>query len=315
MRSHPRRLLHYGGIPMSLATIVSGITSYGFGDTTAICLLGWSIWWIASILAVASSVLLICLIVSREISSAENVTGAWLLLVAPLAVCAAAGGSIAELLPNDSQALLTLLTSYFLLGAGAPLTGCIVILYIYRITVHKLPPHDAIITAFIPLGPIGQIGVAALSLGGSANAILPGTVPLIDGLGTTMLNLGIILALLAWGFSVYWIIHAIFSVIYQRRSAAIPFNISWWALTFPLGVFAILTCLLAETMDLWYFRVQFIALVAILLALWLFNIARTVAGAWTGAIFGIQSIAPNCNIPESTISSNNSTVYCSDTHV
>ncbi|KAJ2078609.1 Plasma membrane sulfite pump involved in sulfite metabolism [Coemansia sp. RSA 988] len=314
MRSHPRRLLHYGAIPMSLATIVSGNTSYGFGNTTALCLFGWTLWWISSILAAAASMLLICLIISREISSAESVTGAWLLLVAPLAVCAAAGASIAELLPNNSQALLTLLTSYCLLGAGAPLTGCIVVLYIYRITVHKLPPHDAIITAFIPLGPIGQIGVAALSLGDSANVIIPETMPLMDGLGTAMLYLGIILALLSWGFSVFWTVHAILSVIYQRRSAAIPFNISWWALTFPMGVFAILTCMLADTMDLWYFRVQFMVLVAILLALWLFNMARTIAGVWTGAMFGIRPTTPKFNMPESSIS-NNSTVYSSDCHV
>ncbi|KAJ2381635.1 Plasma membrane sulfite pump involved in sulfite metabolism [Coemansia sp. RSA 2611] len=284
MRQHPRRMLHYGAIPMSLATVVSGACAFWpSGQLGEFVLVVWALWWVSVVLAAAASLLLLCLIVSRQTHSIEGVTGAWLLLVAPLAVCATAAGAIAEQLP-PTAALLTTLIGYCLLGAGAPLTCCIVVLYVLRITTYKLPAPDAIITAFIPLGPIGQIGAAALSLGAVAARVeLPAL------LADLLLCAGILAALLAWGSCVFWLAHAVLAVVYQRRSARIPFNMSWWALTFPVGVFAALTAGLADALELGYLQVNFLVLVALLLVLWLFNIARTVAGAWTGSIFGVSS--------------------------
>ncbi|KAJ2353691.1 Plasma membrane sulfite pump involved in sulfite metabolism, partial [Coemansia sp. RSA 2618] len=312
MRHNPRRMLHYGAIPMAFGTVVTGICNYQFGGMSpAVVYITWSIWWISVALAAGASILLICLIVSRETHSIESVTGAWLLLVAPLSVCAAAGGSIAEYLPTN-LAYLTLVISYGLLGAGGPLTCCILVLYILRIATFKLPAHDAIITAFIPLGPIGQIGVASLSLGSLASEILPSSVPQLEALGTTMLHVGILVALLSWGSCVFWLAHAVFSVVYQRRSDVIPFNISWWALSFPIGVFATLTASLGDVLEMWYLQVNFLVLVAVLLVLWLFNMARTIVGAWTGSIFGIPSLTNKLGQPPKESLSRAVTI-CGDT--
>ncbi|KAJ2046458.1 Plasma membrane sulfite pump involved in sulfite metabolism [Coemansia sp. S16] len=207
--------------------------------------------------------------------SIEAVTGAWLLLVAPLTVCAAAGGTLAEYLPSGA-AYTTLVCSYCLAGAGVPLTCCVVVLYMHRIAIYKLPAHDAILTAFIPLGPVAQIGVAALTLG--------------LWLGPVLFSLGVVTGLLSWGSTLFWAMHAVFAVAYQRRSGCVPFNISWWALTFPVGVFATLTAGLGDVLELNFFRVCFLLLVGLLVVLWLFNIARTVAGLWTGAIFDIPGL-------------------------
>ncbi|KAJ2086189.1 Plasma membrane sulfite pump involved in sulfite metabolism [Coemansia sp. RSA 986] len=300
MRVHPRRMLHYGAVPMALGTVVAGIGTYGFYDTSSVALyVGWAIWWVSVALASVTSMLVVYIAVSRQTGGVESVTGAWLLLVAPLAVCATAGASIAAYLPA-SQAFVTLFVGYALLGAGAPLTCCIVVLYVHRLAVYKMPPHNSILTSFIPLGPVGQIGVGAISLGRVAPLVLAqmGGVgeqgKLLTDLGGSldafMLNAGILVALLVWGSCVFWAAHAIFSVAYQRRTNKIPFNISWWALTFPVGVFATLTAEIADLLDLWFFQVCFLALVALLSLLWLFNIARTLVGVWTGSIFGISEL-------------------------
>ncbi|KAJ2248564.1 Plasma membrane sulfite pump involved in sulfite metabolism [Coemansia sp. RSA 455] len=158
----------------------------------------------------------------------------------------------------------------------------------HRLAIYKLPAHDAILTAFIPLGPVAQIGVAALTLGSVAQDLLPQVLP--GGLGPVLFGLGVVTGLLSWGSTLFWAMHAVFAVAYQRRSGCVPFNISWWALTFPVGVFATLTAGLGDVLELNFFRVCFLLLVGLLVVLWLFNIARTVAGLWTGAIFDIPGL-------------------------
>ncbi|KAJ2744505.1 hypothetical protein GGI20_002906 [Coemansia sp. BCRC 34301] len=288
MRQHPQRMLHYGAIPMALATVVTGTTAFGFHEqSSAVLYVAWAVWWMSVVLAWASAMLLICLAVSHATQSIEAVTGAWLLLVAPLTVCAASGGALAEVLPSGA-AFVTLVSGYALAGAGVPLTCTVVGLYVHRIAVHKLPPHDAILTAFIPLGPVAQIGVAALALGTAAQDLLPQVLE--APLGPTLYALGVIVALAAWGSAVFWALHAVFSVVYRSRYGAVPFNMGWWALTFPVGVFATLTAGLGDALEMQAFRVAALMIVALLLVLWLVNVVRTVAGLWTGDIFDIRGL-------------------------
>ncbi|KAJ2814950.1 Plasma membrane sulfite pump involved in sulfite metabolism [Coemansia furcata] len=283
-------MLHYGAIPMALATVVTGIASFRFHElSNGVLQIAWAVWWLSVVLAWAAAVLLIYLAISRATRTIEAVTGAWLLLVAPLTVCAAAGGTLAEYLPSGA-ANITLICSYCLAGAGAPLTCCVVVLYVHRIAVYKLPAHDAILTAFIPLGPVAQIGVAALTLGIVAQNLLPLALPAAVGLGPTLFSLGVVTGLVSWGSALFWAVHAVFSVVYQRRSACVPFNMSWWALTFPVGVLATLTAGLGDALEQRFFNVFFLLLVGLLLILWLFNVVRTVNGLWTGAIFDIAGL-------------------------
>lgn len=291
MRKHPKRILHYGAIPMAMGTIVSGTVNYGFHEISPVILyIDLVFWWISVAISILSAALLVYLVVSHQTRSIASVTGAWLLLVAPLAVCAADGGRMGQFLP-DSQVLPTLIAGYFVTGAGAPLTCTILVLYLHRVTTHKLPPHDAILTAFIPLGPVAQIGVAAISQGNLALRMTPHNLSLseqLDGMGTAFYQMGVFTGLLFWGYAVFWAMNAVFSVVYQRRTAGIPFNISWWALTFPIGVLAMLSIGLSEALEMRFFRIWFLVLTAILFVVWIFNVIGTMIGLFTGEIFTIS---------------------------
>ncbi|KAJ1721593.1 hypothetical protein LPJ53_003904 [Coemansia erecta] len=287
-------MLHYGAISMAMGTVVTGIGSYQFALTSVAALyIGWGLWWISVALAAISSVLLVYLLVSKQTKSIESVTGAWLLLAAPLTVCAASGATIAEYLPTN-LALTTIVAGYFLLGAGMALTCCLLVLYVHRITVYKLPARDIVLTSFIPLGPISQIGVASITLGRIAQEVVPTALPHIEALGAAMFYVGIIGALASWGCALFALAHAVFSVVYEQRSSRIPFTISWWALVFPIGVFSRLTVDLSQTMQLGFFKVVHLMLVTALFALWLFNMVRTAVGVWTGSIFGISELTGDC---------------------
>ncbi|KAJ1955778.1 Plasma membrane sulfite pump involved in sulfite metabolism, partial [Linderina pennispora] len=240
MRRNPRRMLHYGAIPISLGTAVIGIVRFQFHQVhDAVLYAAWGVWWASVGLSVVCSLLLLYLIISREIQGLESLTGAWLLPVAPLVVSATAGAAIAEFLPENCV-VLTLLVSYCLWGAGTPLIGTILVLYFHRLTIHKLPPPDLIVTAFIPLGPVGQIGAAAVTLGSVAQMVVGEVLPHLEGFGSFLYNFGILIALASWGSSVFWAMNAVYSIAYRRWYNNLPFNIGWWSFTFPIGVFTTL---------------------------------------------------------------------------
>jgi tellurite resistance protein TehA-like permease len=175
----------------------------------------------------------------------SSVTAAWLLpIVAPI-VAAAAGGVVAEYLPNAQHALWTVILSYILWGTGVPLAMAVLVIYFQRLTVHKLPPREVIVSVFLPLGPLGQGGFAVMQLGKVALEIFPATQTLnaaAGHAGEILYVIGWLLALIMWGFGLVWLFFALASISRSR----FPFNMGWWGFTFPLGVFTVSTTTLGK---------------------------------------------------------------------
>ena len=51
----------------------------------------------------------------------------------------------------------------------------VLVIYFERPTIHKLPPHEVIISVFLPLGPLGQGGFGVMQLGKVALEVFPKT--------------------------------------------------------------------------------------------------------------------------------------------
>jgi tellurite resistance protein TehA-like permease len=175
----------------------------------------------------------------------STMTAAWLLpIVAPI-VAAATGGIVAEQLPNPQHALWTVIVSYILWGTGVPLAMAVLVIYFQRLTVHKLPPREVIVSVFLPLGPMGQGGFGIMQLGKVALEIFSKTHTLdaANGhAGEILYVMGWLVALVMWGFGLVWLFFAIASISRSR----FPFNMGWWGFTFPLGVFAVSTTTLGK---------------------------------------------------------------------
>lgn len=156
-------------------------------------------------------------------------TAAWLLpIVAPI-VAAATGGIVAESLDNPQHALWTITISYILLGTGVPLAMSVLVVYFHRLTVHKLPPREVIVSVFLPLGPLGQGGFAIMQLGTVAKRLFPitGTLGSSSGgnvAGETLYNVGWLIALVMWGYGLVWLFFALASI----SRSPFPFNMGWW---------------------------------------------------------------------------------------
>lgn len=89
------------------------------------------------------------------ITSLDRITALQLLPMAATIVAAGAGARIAEILPNPSDALGTILVSYILWGVATPFAMLLLVIYYQRLAVHKLPPRETIVSCFLPLGPLG----------------------------------------------------------------------------------------------------------------------------------------------------------------
>lgn len=88
----------------------------------------------------------------------SSMTAVWLLPIVSCIVAASSGGVVAGILPNEQYALWTVITSYVLWGMGIPLAMMVMVIYLMRLTLHKLPPKAVIVSVFLPLGPLGQGG-------------------------------------------------------------------------------------------------------------------------------------------------------------
>ena len=181
-------------------------------------------------------------------------TAAWLLpIVAPI-VAAATGGIVAEVLPNPQHALWTIIVSYILWGTGVPLAMTVLVIYFHRLTVHKLPPREVIVSVFLPLGPLGQGGFGIMQLGKVALQTFPKTSTLqvaTANAGDILYVVGWLMALIMWGFGIVWLFFAIASI----SRSKFPFNMGWWGFTFPLGVFATATATLGKETPSTFFSV------------------------------------------------------------
>ncbi|ROT40635.1 hypothetical protein SODALDRAFT_376410 [Sodiomyces alkalinus F11] len=284
-----------GCFPMGLATIIDMMisTCYHWGDW--LLYLAWALWWFDVILSVATCTTVPFIIFRRQKPRLDAVTANFLFPNLPVIVAAGEGSVVANALPSKSHAMTTLITCYVLWGIGECFTGLVLALYLHRLTVHGLPPRETIVSVFLPLGPLGQggfgiqhLGIVALKLSPSSASSVIAAEELRSAAGPWMHGgeilhvLGTFLALCMWGFGVVWLSLAVFSLAALRR---FPFNVGWWGFTFPLGVLATCTGILAESLDSVFFRVMTMIFSLSVCLLWLMVAVGTLQRVWTGVIF------------------------------
>ena len=267
---------------MALATIINMIVFVcvpAWGNWAA--QLAWALWWIDVVLATSTCVYLPFVLMYIHDTQLLSMTAAWLLPIVSTIVAAASGGIVAAVLPNPQHALWTVIVSYVLWGMGISLAMVVLVMYFHRLTVHKLPPREVIVSVFLPLGPLGQGGFAVQQLGKVAKDLFPETHSLIPGAGDVLYSMGFIVALVLWGYALAWLFFALASI----SRSKFPFNMGWWGFTFPLGVFTVSTTTMAKELPSAFFRVlgSFFSVVVVLL--WLVVSAGTIKGACTRGIF------------------------------
>jgi C4-dicarboxylate transporter/malic acid transport protein len=280
---HSVMSMFFGCIPMGLATIANGFLAFGVSHWGQGAVeIAEALWVADAVLALLCGVAVPYLMMTRQNHALEQMTGVWLLPIVASEVAAVTGGLLAPHLTGATTQMTVLLSSYVLWACSVPLAMSMVVILVLRLMLHKLPPAAMGPSVWLSLGPIGTGALGLLVLGDAGPAIFAAN--RLADLGVTARGVGLIGGLLLWGYGLWWAaMAALFTVRYLR--AGLPFNLSWWGYTFPLGVFAVATLRLATVLPVPAIGAIGAALVLTLALLWGLVAVRTVRGAWRGDLF------------------------------
>lgn len=281
--NHPNMSLFLGAIPMGLATIANGFLSFGvhlYGDIAV--QIATYLWYFDVFLAVLIAWVVPFCMFSCQDHQLQRMTAVWLLPIVACEVAASSAGLLLQHLAADQHALAILITGYVLWGISVLPAFAILTILMLRLALHQLPEKEVAISSWLCLGPIGTGALALLLLGQQAPRILNAAG--LEELATIVPALGVIGGLVLLGFGLWWFGIAVLTTVRHARTG-IPFNLGWWGLTFPFGVFILAIFNLAHQLQFIFLTYIAVALSIVLLALWALVMKKTVVGAYSGQLF------------------------------
>ncbi|KAI8322846.1 hypothetical protein GQ54DRAFT_259177 [Martensiomyces pterosporus] len=298
---HPQLSMPLGAIPMGLCTVINSLVSMlhpyhpRWLPTFTLVL-----WCIDVVISVLSCLSVPFLMTTHHKHALKTMNSTWILPVVPTVVAAASGAVVASI-HSEPTANVIIIVSYVLWAIGVGIAMMMLTIYLLRMSLYKLPPKEAIVSSFIPLGPLGQSSYGIQQLGIQALRVFPTTLPAIPYIGEFMHCFGFATGLLIWGLGGWWFAHAIYSVLYTRSHGRLPFNLGWWAFIFPIGTFTSSTSSLWSMTGFTFFRVLAAIQIAGILALWVYVMAQTIWFGWSGELFKPISLAAPRSHPEETL--------------
>ena len=230
-----------------------------------------ALWWAGVVLHFVFSFAVLFLMFRGEHVAVDHVTPAKFIPAVGLVVIPLAG---APLLPYMDGALREWALTINAIGLGA---GSMLYLGLLGITLFRsymARPAFGILTptVWIHLAPIGVIPVSLMNL----LEQLP--VP-------AAREAALVLMLLVWGFGVWWLVMASLLTLAARAAGQLPFALSWWGFTFPLGAFVAESLRLTRMLGWTSTFAIAIAAWLLLCFLWAVTLVRTARGVASGTIF------------------------------
>jgi C4-dicarboxylate transporter/malic acid transport protein len=286
--AHNPVMAHFWGAPaMALMTVGAGTLTLGtdwIGAATAVRVDS-VLWTAGTLLGLVTSVWIPYLAMTEHEVREDSAFGGWLMPVVPPMVSAATGAALVPHVPAGQERLTLLLACYAMFGISL-FTSVVIITQVWgRLVHHKLGPAAMVPTLWIVLGPLGQSVTAANALGAVAHFTLPA--PYATGAAV----FGIVYGLPTWGFAMMWLALAARLTLRTVRRH-MPFALTWWSFTFPVGTCVTGTCALAVRLHSDAFDVAAGALYVLLLTAWAVVAVRTLRGSFRGTLFLAPAPAP-----------------------
>jgi C4-dicarboxylate transporter/malic acid transport protein len=288
----PVMVQFYGAPPMALLTVGAGTLLLGpavIGAHAAL-VVDAVLWPLGTLGGLASSLAVPYLMFTRLRAAPDAAFGGWLMPVVPPMVSAATGALLIPHLPAGQPRLSLLLACYAMFGISLVASVVVITQLWQRLVRHSIGPAAMVPTLWIVLGPLGQSITAAGLLGVAARLALP------SPYGPAFQALGLVYGVPVWGFAVFWAGLATAITIRAAR-AHLPFSLTWWSFTFPVGTLVTGTSALALHTGAGGFRWAAAGLYLILVAAWAVVSVRTVAGAWRGRLLRPAPLADPVPVP------------------
>ncbi|MFG2891616.1 TDT family transporter [Streptomyces sp. NPDC048248] len=220
----------YGCLAMALLAVGGGALAVGPGviGHRAALAVDMVLWSVGTAAGLAAAVAVPYLMVTRHRIAADGASPVWLLpLVAPM-VSAALGPALVPALPPGQWQRAMLLGCFAMFGMSLLATLVVLPLVVARLFHHGPLPLTLTPALFLVLGPLGQSTTAVAHLADAA----PGAVD--PAMAQAMGAFAVLYGVPVMGFALLWLALATAMVVRAFR-AGMPFAMTWWGFTFPVG--------------------------------------------------------------------------------
>lgn len=269
----------FGAPPMALLTVGAGTLLVGrslLGEGAALSL-DWVLWSVGTVAGLVTAVAVPYMLFTRIEVRHDAAFGGWLMPVVPPMVSAATGALLIPHVASASGRATLLYSCYAMFGMSLFASVIIITLIWSRLAHFGSSGSVRVPTLWIVLGPLGQSITAAGILG--TNASLAVEPSIAHGFSFFSVAYGVP----TWGFAVLWICLAMGLTVRTARHH-LPFHLTWWSFTFPVGTFVTGTTRLALATGLPAFRVAAGVAYVGLLGAWAMVAAMTLRGITFGQL-------------------------------
>lgn len=235
-RSHhldPVMAHFYGAVPMAVLTVGIGTLLVGrdvVGLHAALVIDG-VLWVLGTLLAVFSAIAVPYLSFTHHENAVDAAFGGWLMPIVPPMVAATSGGLLLPYLAPGQARATMLLGCYALFGMSLVAVLIVLSQLWGRLVVHGIGQSATVPTLWIVLGPLGQ-SITAVNLLAAGAAGAAGTLgPAFD---ESLADFAIVFGVAVLGFALMWMGIAI-AVTLRAVARGLPFSLTWWSFTFPIG--------------------------------------------------------------------------------
>ncbi|MFE3590818.1 TDT family transporter [Streptomyces niveus] len=263
----------YGCLAMALLAVGGATLTVGrhvIGESAAVAVDA-VLFTVGTLAGLAAAVGIPYLLVVRHRVRAADASPVWLLPVVAPMVSAALGPALIPYLPAGQWREALLLACYALFGMSLLATLTLLPLVFGRLVVLGPLPVALTPALFLVLGPLGQSTTAAGHFAHATPAFaVPETFAVLYGVPVL-------------GFALLWLALAGAMVVRAVRRG-MPFSMTWWAFTFPVGTCVTGAAGLARVTGLAALSWLAFGLFALLTAAWAVAWTRTVHGVVSGAL-------------------------------
>jgi C4-dicarboxylate transporter/malic acid transport protein len=203
--------------------------------------------------------------------SLDHVNPAWFIPPVGLIVIPVAGGFVLSRHTGLLKEMVVFL-NYFGWGAGFFIYLALLAICMYRFILHHPLPGNLAPTIWINLGPIGAGTVSLINMVNNSSFI-------------EVKEPFFVFGLIFWGFGIWWVGMAIFITLHYIRKLKLPYAMSWWAFTFPLGAYVAASHLVSGIFNMKIIDCIGFALYFLLFFLWSITLFKTAVNAYRGTLF------------------------------
>ncbi|MFD3439259.1 TDT family transporter [Streptomyces sp. NPDC058685] len=269
----------YGCLSMALLAVGIGTVSVGrdvIGEPAAVAA-AFALFGVGTLIGLVVAVAVPYLMVVRHRVTPGTASPVWLLPVVSPMVAASLGPFLVPHLPAGQWREALLLGSYAMFGISLIATLVILPVVFSRLVHHGRLPLALTPTLFLVLGPLGQSTTAV----GKLADVAPDAIQ--APYATGFAAFAVIYGVPVMGFALMWLMLAGAMVVRAARDG-MPFSMSWWAFTFPVGTCVTGAASLAHHTGLSALTWSAVGLYLLLVTGWAVAGVRTVRGLLGGTL-------------------------------